>query len=280
MTPDSSDSDSVDLPELVKRLVAALPIYAGLTFGVVCGQLVLDLWSAITWPQLWYAVLLVVTYAALFVLPLLLLALLALLATEGAGRSGQTRWTTAQVLLIFVAWLLASALQIGLDVDRILFSIFAFHLNGFVWNLVTTAGGLESMGGSAGNDWPFALRALGWGCLQLTLLVVADAITARRKSSARHRSTTGSTRGRRRGLALAAAALLLATTVERVSFGWSDLTGAAGIPELADRIPFHRPFTFHHLATVLGIHAQQPARLDASLPSSSRIRYPDRKSVV
>ena len=275
MRPDSIDSDRVDLPELAKRLVDALPTYAGLTFGVVCGQLILDLWSAITWPHLWYAALLVVTYAALFVLPLVLLALLALLVTEeGAGRSGQTRWTTAQLLLIFVAWLLASALQIGLDVDRILFSIFAFHLNGFVWNLVTTAGGLESMGGSAGSDWPFALRALGWGCLQLALLAVADAIRAHRKSSARHRSTSDSTRGRRRGLALAAAALLFATTVERVSFGWSDLTGASGIPELADRIPFHRPFTFHHLATVVGIKAQQPAQLDASLPSSSRIRYP------
>ena len=170
----------MSLPDLGKRLSFALPVYVGLTYLVVCGQLILDLEPAIEGPFLWYAFLLVSTCAALFVLPLVLLALL---ATWIADRSEDSRWMTAQSLLVFLAWLLASGLQIGLDADRILFSIFAFHLNGFVWNLVTTAGGLESLGGSTSSDWPFALRALGWGGLQLVLLALADAIAKHRREA-------------------------------------------------------------------------------------------------
>ena len=120
------------------------------------------------------------------------------------------------------------------------------------------------------------MRALGWGGLQLALLALADTIATRRQATAIRGSATAFASSRGRRAALVAAFLLLLAIVEKLSFGWSDLAGVAGIHQLADRIPFHQPLTFHHLATLLGIEAHQSGQIDAALPVDSRIRYPSR----
>lgn len=45
-----------------------------------------------------------------------------------------------------VALLVLSLLTILLLVDSQIYGMYGFHLNGFVWNLITTPGGIESMG--------------------------------------------------------------------------------------------------------------------------------------
>jgi hypothetical protein len=89
-------------------------------------------------------------YAALYLLPLLLAPLLGRLAARmlgaGAGRLLSGAWLT----------LWSAFVQLALVVDLLVFRQFGFHLNGFVWNLVSTPGGVESMGAGTAT-WVTAL---------------------------------------------------------------------------------------------------------------------------
>ncbi|HBC19654.1 MAG TPA: hypothetical protein DC022_13135, partial [Alcanivorax sp.] len=51
---------------------------------------------------------------------------------------------------------LATSITLLLLIDSQIYAIYGFHLNGFVWNLITTPGGIESMGGSADTSWTVA----------------------------------------------------------------------------------------------------------------------------
>src|SRR5262245_39197486 len=63
----------------------------------------------------------------------------------------------------------ASLAQASIFADRFLFQIYGFHLNGFVWNLVTTRGGIESLGSGADTVASFAAIAAAFLALQAGL---------------------------------------------------------------------------------------------------------------
>src|SRR5664280_493095 len=54
-----------------------------------------------------------------------------------------SRWRAGVVytLAVLAVWLV----QLFLLTDAIVFGMFKWHLNGYVWNLLTTPGGIESM---------------------------------------------------------------------------------------------------------------------------------------
>ena len=64
-----------------------------------------------------------------------------MLLTWAIWRCRATRRCTAAVAI-----LLAAVTGTGLLIDARIVSLYGFHMNGFVWNLVATAGGLQSMG--------------------------------------------------------------------------------------------------------------------------------------
>src|SRR5262245_48600504 len=78
------------------------------------------------------------TYPALYLLPV------ALLVWAARAALGPSRAVAAGAVAG------ATLVQLWIAGDRWLFQLYGFHLNGFVWNLVTTRGGLESLG--AGSD--------------------------------------------------------------------------------------------------------------------------------
>ena len=74
--------------------------------------------------------------------------------------------------LFVAAWLGASVVQLLVFADAFVFRSFNFHFNGFVWNLITTPGGIESMGASGATQLTFAVIALAWVLAELALLRV------------------------------------------------------------------------------------------------------------
>src|SRR5262245_28825825 len=96
------------------------------------------------------------TYTAMYLAPVLLVA--------GALFALRRRW-----LGMLVAVGGAAIEQIWIFADRFLFRLYGFHLNGFVWNLVTTRGGIESMGGGADTEASVAMIAAGFVLLQAAL---------------------------------------------------------------------------------------------------------------
>ena len=183
------------------------------------------------------------TYTALYLAPVVLLA--AALVPLRRPR-----------LVAAVAVFGGALVQIWIFADRFLFRLYGFHLNGFVWNLVTTRGGLESLGGGGDSFASFAALALGFGLLQVALWLAAS----------RTRLQDWLWPVRRRGPALALAALFLVLALgERVTYAVSYAVRRGSVLATADLFPFYLPTRARELMRAFGVAASDdPVALEAA----------------
>lgn len=193
-------------------------------------------------------------YAALYLLPLLLLPLLGRVLAPLFGVPA------ARAAICAALVLLTSAVQLGLLVDLLVYRLYGFHLNGFVWNLVTTPGGLESLGAGA-SAWVVTSVAA------VTVLVGNAALLRWTQRPAPTAPRAG------RSLRVSVTALLLCAVGERLVYGVSHFTGRSDVVEAASAIPFYQPTTFRHAAQALGFSpvARQSGGVRAA---SGALAYP------
>ena len=252
---------------LLQRATRALPLYWLFTYLLALAQVLLALLPLTPGSdQPWaYIALLLCSAPAAYVLPL-------------AGVVHLTRYLPNRLsawLAPLLAWLGAACLQVLLLVDRIIHELFAFHINGFVWNLVTTPGGIESMGGGADTTASFVSMALAWFVAQATAMYLAAVCWARLPHSAGlplHTSTNSRPWPRMRvWLPL----LLLSILSERVWHAWASLQGNQPVLAAAERTAFHVPVTMRGLAVRLGIPIQRNMHL-SSTGAASTLAYPRR----
>ena len=169
------------------------------------------------------------------------------------------------VLLYPAAVLLLSLLQVLVFADRFIFRLWGFHVNGFVWDLLTARGGIESLGGSTSTTVSFALIIAGFVVLQVILLMVAirwrwlrrptDAMLARR------------------WVALNVLLIMLAGGFERIAYGISSLRDYTPVLVGADAFPLYMPVTFADLARRLGYKAHGRPELKVKLQAMA-LHYP------
>ena len=202
------------------------------------------------------------TYPLLYLLPAVALAWLGeRLATRLAG-------DTRGELFTALAWgttpLVFASIQLVIYSDRRIHEIYGFHLNGFVWNLVSTPGGLASLGAGR-STWVAAAAVAGSLLLAETALVAA---AFRWSGSAR----LPALRSRRllAGFALTVAVLSLG---ERVAYGISHLRGYEPVLARSDAFPFYMPLSFDGLARRLGVRPMEADAFRAEL-GDVRVRYP------
>ncbi|WP_372723977.1 sulfatase-like hydrolase/transferase [Immundisolibacter sp.] len=172
-------------------------------------------------------------YAGLFLLPLVLAPLFGAAAKRPLG----SRAAHALSFTLIVLW--SSAVQLGLLLDLLVFQLYGFHLNGFVWNLVTTPGGLESLGADA-SAWLMVMAA---ALVVLAANAVLLGLTLRRATGAAQRLFRVST---------VVGVLLICAVGERLVYGVSHFTGRSSVLKAANAIPFYQPTTFRHAAQALG----------------------------
>jgi hypothetical protein len=196
------------------------------------------------------------TYTALYLAPLALLVGLAALVLRNRGR-------VARVSLATLAVLGAALLQIALFADRFLLGLYGFHMNGFVWNLVTTRGGIESMDASADTIATFIAIALAFVALQSALWFAAtrESVGAR---FAKLRSVRAAAAGFGLFLALALA--------ERATYAFSYAVHRNSVLETANAFPLYLPTRARNVTRALGI--QSPADAVALEASRGVIDYP------
>ena len=134
-----------------------LELYFIFSYGLVLLNLLpLLRWAGLGAMARVFEVMAALSYPALYLIPALLVTLLV-----------ARLWRARAAAIAVSAVVMVSLVQIFLFADRIVFSMFDFHLNGFVWNLVMTRGGLASMGASPASSATFAAMA--------SLLVVMQA---------------------------------------------------------------------------------------------------------
>lgn len=186
-----------------------------------------------------------IAYAALYtVIPVALTALASWIAGLTAARPGVQRAVSYATAVVS-----ASLLLIMVYADYRLYELYEFHFNGFVWNLLTTPGGVAALGATTSTNLTAAFH--------VGLLCVAAALAL--WAIHRHQSGTGllvRAAGRR-----SLAALLLAFVSVQMVYAYSTFTGREDYIEAAQAIPFHLPTSMTGLFTRLGVERTAMKRL-------------------
>ncbi|SDS38246.1 sulfatase-like hydrolase/transferase [Pseudomonas oryzae] len=193
-----------------------------------------------------YQLVLIGSYALLFIAPAWALSRL-------AGRFAPRAGTVLAVLL-------AGLVQLALYGDHLLWQLYGFHLNGFVWNILTTPGGIEALGSSASTEREVALLAAAIFAGQGVLRLLARGVARLRLPAPR--------------LAWVLPLFLVATLGERVSYGVGHFYGYSPVLESAQRVPFYQPLTMRRvLEKQFGL--ERPQRMEvASAELKGKLRYP------
>ncbi|MFT3757770.1 sulfatase-like hydrolase/transferase [Thauera sp.] len=193
-----------------------------------------------------YQLALVGSYALLFLAPVWLIVQLA----------GRIAPRSAAVLAV----VLAGIVQIALFGDHMLWKLYGFHLNGFVWNILTTPGGIAALGSSASTERDFALLALGFLVLQVLVFLAARLLARGAVPAPR--------------LAWVLPLFLVVTVGERLGYAVSHFYGYTPLLENAQRVPFYQPLTMRGLfEKQLGW--ERPQRLTvAAAKLDGSLRYP------
>ncbi len=193
-----------------------------------------------------YQLVLIGSYALLFIAPIWAISRLV----------GRFASKTGAVLSV----LLAGAVQLALYGDHLLWQLYGFHLNGFVWNILTTPGGIEALGSSASTEREVALLGAGIFALQGGLRLLARGLARQRLPAPR--------------LVWVLPLFVVATLGERVSYGVSHFYGYSPLLESAQRVPFYQPLTMRRvLEKQFGL--ERPQRMEvASAKLDGQLRYP------
>lgn len=187
-------------------------------------------------------------YALTYMLPLMLLVWLAKHLPAG-------KWIAS---LLAVAGM--GCLLILLYTDKTVFEMYGFHLNGFVWNLITTPGGIASLESSRGTYVTVIALCIGIFIAEL-LLYAALARFASPQPAATPRWLKG-----------AITFIVLCMIGERAAYGLSHFNSYRPILVAAQDVPFYAPTTFAHFLQDLGY---EPARQSTiKIAGNGRLQYP------
>ncbi len=182
-----------------------------------------------------------VGYVALYLMPTVVITALLHRFVHAGLASGVAVLFSAATLLLFI-------------VDAQIHGLYGFHLNGFVWNLLITPGGIASMGGSDST-----ILVTGLVCVLVVVLECGLMWLGRRPLPASR---------------LVLAVLLVGMLGERLAYGFSDLAGYRPVLAAAQSVPFYQPATFAGLAEHFGY--QPPRRGEFKLEEGGRLNYPAR----
>lgn len=159
-----------------------------------------------------------------------------------------------------VAIVAATLVQLALYGDHLVWTLYGFHLNGFVWNILTTPGGIAALGASASTTRDLALLAGGALALHGGLWALAHGLAGRTRLAPR--------------LAWMLPLFVVATLGERLSYAVSHFYGYSPLLENAQRVPFYQPLTMRRfLEGQVGL--ERPQRLEVgSAKLEGALRYP------
>ena len=248
-----------------------LRVYFTLLF-VASGTAIAAFWpfAAIdTWGARLYAGTATLAYAALYTSVPVLLTLVSTYLLRPDTSAAPWRWR----LIYGIAWLGATLVLLCLYADYRLYELYEFHFNGFVWNLITTPGGIAALGATDS-----AMQSI---ALQVTLLCGATGVALWMLH--RHRGTR--TNVSRRILLGSTTLLLFGLIVEEGTYAYSTHTGQEEILQAAEVVPFHIHASATKLFKYFGIQRTamsslriaggQPDYPPASIASTPLAKYPN-----
>ena len=188
-----------------------------------------------------YAALLIATYGVMYQAPAILSYLLL------------KHW---HKIALYIAATLSVASHLFVFADSHLYDLYDFHINGFVWNLLTTRGGIDSLGADQTNTLLIAGYVTTLAAVHLTALLLSH------KQRNAH-IPVGSL------LIL----LLAATMIERVAYGYSHARLYAPVLNMSNALPFYQPLTMNGFLHHLGVDVTKASKIEID-ESTNGVNYP------
>ena len=193
-------------------------------------------------PILSFALVVWLTYGVIYLLPALLLTWL-------LGKLAHRRRAAANKIVMYPVAVLSTALTtLFFYANAKLFTLYGMFINSFVINLVTTRGGLESLGASNASNATFAVIALAFILLQVALLAGSLRICGK---SNEPRYLTG------RVLATLMIVFVVTTVGERFVYAYATATGVTSIASLAMQVPYYSGLSARGLLSKFGVKVER-----------------------
>ena len=193
-------------------------------------------------PILSFALVVWLTYGVIYLLPALLLTWL-------LGKLAHRRRAAANKIVMYPVAVLSTALTtLFFYANAKLFTLYGMFINSFVINLVTTRGGLESLGASNASNATFAVIALAFILLQVALLAGSLRICGK---SNEPRYLTG------RVLATLMIVFVVTTVGERFVYAYATATGVTSIGSLAMQVPYYSGLSARGLLSKFGVKVER-----------------------
>ena len=177
---------------------------------------------------------------------------------------------------ISISWIVYTAAVIGFSLvqvlvysDRFIHNLYGFHINGFVWNIVFTPGGVESLGGVSSTTVSFILIILGIFIAQAAVLILILKVK-KIKSALRIVFV------RPVWVSLKIVFVLIAL-FQGVTYGVSDLLMHTPVLAAAESLPLYQPFTFSRFAKSMGFKSVRNTSFRMKVDDSLQLNYPLRK---
>lgn len=137
-----------------------------------------------------------------------------------------------------------------------LFSLYGMFFNGFIFNLVTTPGGIESLGGSSASDAGFALITIGFFSFQASILWFARWLHEKKSAPQLQ-------------LRLLPSIALIATVLVHMGFALDSYT-TNQLNVVAQSIPFYQTASARGFFKSLGFTTQREAKIKVK----GKLNYP------
>jgi membrane-anchored protein YejM (alkaline phosphatase superfamily) len=164
-----------------------------------------------------------------------------------------------------IAVILVSVLQLLLVTDSFIYKIFNFHFNGFVWNLITTKGGIESMGSTTSTIVTFIALVLGLLFIQTILLVLLLYVN-------RFKNICGLIFTKRKVTSVVI--LLIIMFISQIfAYGVSVLNNYRPVLSASEAFPFYIPVSFDSIAKKLGFVPKKEPSFNIKL-GDTNLKYP------
>ncbi|WP_313952714.1 sulfatase-like hydrolase/transferase, partial [Accumulibacter sp.] len=244
------------------RVQRALRHYYVVLFVLLC-LLLVQYWQFIEAAQpsvFLFAALSSLVYATVFLLPVMLIGQLLEFIVRPRGQA-VPRWKLA--LVYGSVWLVSLVVVLLVFIDLQLFKLYEYHINAFVWNLVTTPGGLAALGATDQTTYSIAGIVV-LAALSLGLVLLFVHWRSGRPGREKHPS---------RGMAPALAALLLMTFfVTEGVYAFSAYTGEESYLQAASVLPFRLNTSATGLLRRLGV--AQAEKSNALKLAKGKVNYP------
>ena len=189
-------------------------------------------------------------YSLLYLLPM---------ALTGFALRGLTH--SNHLLKIVAVYAISVIVLLLLRMDLLVYELYAFHFNGFVWNLILTPGGIDSLGSSASTLLSIALLVA-----QIMLVQAIALFISRRGLLTCWR--------RNRSLGWATVLMTSLFLVQGTFYGISDLRQYGPVLDGSKAYPLFQRVRFRSLAEHFGYEREQQNNTHQLEQSQAALHYP------